>query len=124
MKAHNWKRIFHKRPDLYPPGYLQCVVDTIIDNLWKGWSAEILRLEEECKKKNKKGNTGERITINYGKGRFQKHSIVALYHGPRWGWRGKYIVKTDLDLGRQLVKIQNTETKSIQWVSEKNLRRI
>jgi hypothetical protein len=72
-------------------------------------------------KSNKSGSSIPRPPE--GISRFEKSSLVDLWWGPAYGWRGPYVVKSGLRYGNTLVKVFNPKTGSQAFVSEKNLRK-
>jgi hypothetical protein len=119
----NWKQIFENRTDLAPPGYYSAIISLIKFQLFQGWSKAVIDLYQKEKKKKKKGSFTEPTESNkifYEAGLFRKGSIVQFRNEPFHEGR-TYLVKSDRDSGRKLIKIENTYTKSVQWVSEKRL---
>jgi hypothetical protein len=124
--AVDWDEIFIDRPDLDPPHYYSAIVSLIKYRLFLGWADAVIAMRQEEKKKQatgKKSPTGATNRIVYQPSIFKKGSIVAFRNEP-FQEGNTYWVKSEKDSGRQLIKIENRITKSVQWISEKRLRSV
>jgi hypothetical protein len=122
MRA-DWAEIFNKNPKLAPPGYYSAIASLVKLQLFQAWGKAVIDIYEKEKKKKKKGgsiSTEQSNKIFYETGVFRKGSLVQFRNEPFHEGR-TYLAKSDRDAGRQLIKIENTYTKSTQWVSEKRL---
>jgi hypothetical protein len=124
--AIDWNQIFKDRPELDPPHYYSAVCSLIKYQLFCAWADAVIAIRQQEAKKSKKGkstSTEPSNRIVYQPSIFKKGSVVAFRNEPFQGGN-TYWVKSEKDSGRQLIKIENRMTKSVQWVSEERLRSV
>jgi hypothetical protein len=103
-----------------PPGRLETIAALAEERKLK-LEAEQQKASE--KKEKSKKPSQPRIVEPEGISQFPKNSLVDLWWGKTFGWRGPYIVKSGLKYGNKLVKISNPATGSQAFVSENKLRK-